>query len=119
VKQVCDATGRVLEGKKISSRLGELQVILEAAPKLIGSLREWFPGALLVGWKYELDGTHGDVLQAGLRQIEENHTDACVLNGAAYGRGFGVCEKAGPLTHLGDEEGLFAWWAARLAGKKD
>lgn len=118
VKRVCDAAGRSLEGKKISSRLGELQVVLEAAPKVIASLRECFPEALLVGWKYELEGTVEDVLQAGLGQIEENGTDACVLNGAAYGKGFGICEKAGFLKHCGGEEELFAYWIARLQGKK-
>lgn len=118
VKEVCDAAGRPLEGKKISSRLGELQVTLEPAPKVIAVLRDCFPEALLVGWKYELEGTAGDVLQAGLRQIEENGTDACVLNGAAYGKGFGVCEKAGPLRHCEEEEELFAYWISRLEGKK-
>jgi hypothetical protein len=58
------------------------------------------------------------VLQAGLRQIEENRTDACVLNGAAYGKGFGVCEKAGPLKHCEGEEELFAYWISRLDGRK-
>jgi len=114
VKQICDAAGRPLEGRKISSRAGDLQVVLEAAPKIIGFLRSLFPSAFLVGWKYEMDGGREDVLQAGLRQIQSNHTDACVLNGAAYGAGFGLCERGGPLKHLENENELFAALASRL-----
>ena len=114
VKEISDATGRLMEGRKISSRLGELHVTLETAPKVIRSFRARFSNALLVGWKYELDGTSEDVLQAGLRQMAENHTDACVLNGTAYGPGFGICEKGLPLHHCQNEDELFAYWIDRL-----
>lgn len=119
VKQISDAAGRPLAGKKISSRLGEVHLILEAAPKIIGSLRTLFPEALLVGWKYEVEGNREDVVQAGVRQMEENRTDACVLNGTAYGKGFGICEKAGALTHCVNDEELFAYWTGRLDRQKD
>ena len=65
-----------------------------------------FPSTILVGWKYELDGTRQEVIAKGHQQIEECLTDACVLNGKAYGPGFGVLTREGQLTHLPDKKTL-------------
>ena len=43
-------------------------------------------------------------------------TDACVLNGNAYGSGFGVISRAGEQTHLPDKAALCRFlidWAER------
>jgi hypothetical protein len=64
---------------------------------VISQIRNIFPDSLLVGWKYELTGTREEALAKAWRQIEENLTDACVLNGAAYGPGFAVCRPSTPL----------------------
>lgn len=92
--------------RKISSRSGEIALTLTPAPKLIGELRGLFPNARLVGWKYELDGTREEALGKAARQIAENFTDACVLNGAAYGAGFGLVRSGELLVHLADEAAL-------------
>jgi phosphopantothenoylcysteine decarboxylase/phosphopantothenate--cysteine ligase len=55
-------------------------------------MRVLFPTSILVGWKYELVGTREDALAKAKRQIEENRTDACVVNGRAFGSGFGFCQ---------------------------
>ena len=75
---------------KISTREGTLLVELVPTPKLIYELRDWFPNARLIGWKYEVDGGRDDVLRAARRQLVEAHTDLCVANGPAYGTGFGL-----------------------------
>ena len=36
-------------------------------------------------------------------------TDACVVNGRAYGKGFGFVESAGPAQHVEDKEKLCAF----------
>jgi len=62
----------------------------------------------LVGWKYEVDGDRAAVIQLAQRQITECHTDACVANGPAYGRGFGLVRSGvGERLHLPDMPALF------------
>jgi phosphopantothenoylcysteine synthetase/decarboxylase len=95
--------------RKICSRSGDLTLTLVPAMKLISRLREFFPNARIVGWKYELDGNRDDVVRRGLSQIVDNQTDACILNGAAYGDGFGALLPDGSCTHLSGREELGEW----------
>ncbi len=92
IARVQDETGRDCRAAKIASRSGRIQLLLEPATKLIGRLRPMFPKARLVGWKYELNGTRADALRKAWDQIAENRTDACVLNGQAFGPGFAFCQ---------------------------
>src|SRR5277367_5570157 len=62
VREIVDEKGDPVHGGKISSRAGTLKLTLEPAPKLIASLRRMFPSSILVGWKYETDGTTDDIL---------------------------------------------------------
>ena len=61
---------------------------LRPAPKVIRQLRALYPNARITGWKYELEGTNEDALARARLQLETCQTDACVLNGAAFGDGF-------------------------------
>ncbi len=117
VKSVLDSGGAEIAATKIPSRGGELTLTLEPAAKVIHELRDFFPGAKIVGWKYELAGSRADVLAAAIRQLSENRTDACVMNGAAYGAGFGFLEPQHKPVHLADRPGLCAHLAGWL-GKK-
>ena len=91
VQQVEDAHGQAQASAKIDSRVSGLTLHLEPAKKIISGLRALFPAAVLVGWKYELAGTREEALAKAWRQLHENRTDACVLNGRAYGPGFAFC----------------------------
>ncbi len=93
---------------KIATRSGALLAELVPTPKVIGNLREWFPQARLVGWKYELDGDRSSVLAKAKQQITDNLTDACVANGRAYGLGFGLVTGSGQCVHFRDPQELFA-----------
>ncbi|MEI7939371.1 MAG: phosphopantothenoylcysteine decarboxylase [Verrucomicrobiota bacterium] len=93
---------------KLSTREGTLLAELVPTPKIIGELREWFPHAWLVGWKYEVEGGRAGVIQLAERQIADCRTDACVANGPAYGPGFGLVRAGGKLTDLPDAAALFA-----------
>jgi len=96
-----------LEGGKISTRQGTLLVELVPTPKIIAELRQWFPTARLVGWKYEVEGGCAGVIRLAEQQVAECHTDACVANGPAYGAGFGLVRGGGEATHLPDRTALF------------
>ena len=86
-----DNKGELIEIKsaKISTRDGTMLAELIPTPKVIGHLRRWFPKAHMVGWKYEMEGDQSSVTAKGSTQVEENEIDACVLNGRAWGEGFG------------------------------
>lgn len=103
-------TGELSEVKsgKISTRSGPLLAELVPTPKIIAALRDWFPQARLVGWKFEVDGDQASVLLAAEQQVRDCHTDACVANGPAYGAGFGLVTGAGRWVPLAGESELFA-----------
>jgi phosphopantothenoylcysteine synthetase/decarboxylase len=116
IREIVDEKGNPVDGDKISSRTGALKLTLEPVPKLIASLRGMFPSSILVGWKYELEGSVDDVITKGRKQIDDCLTDACVLNGSAYGSGFGVISRSGEQTHLPDKAALCRFlidWAER------
>jgi phosphopantothenoylcysteine synthetase/decarboxylase len=94
---------------KISSDAASIQLRLVPKPKLILQLRELFANAYLVGWKFELDGTLDDVVRKGIQQIRLNRTNACVINGAAFGPGFGICTEDGLVHTAGNRDELADW----------
>lgn len=106
VGRIIDGTGIERREAKIPSRAGSVRLELEPATKVLPQLRLWFPEALLVGWKFELTGTRDDALAAAWRQVREARTDACVLNGAAWGPGFAWCEPPGIVVPCPDPAAL-------------
>jgi len=101
-------------GAKLDSRGGDVQVTLSPATKVLPLLRGWFPRAVIVGWKFELDGARADALERGARQIRECATDGCVVNGAAFGAGFGLLMPDGRLEEYPDREALALGLVARF-----
>ncbi len=105
-----DAANKLVEiksAKKISTRQGKLLVELLPTPKIIAELRGWFPRTKIVGWKFEADGRRADAVAAARRQLAECATDLCVVNGPAYGEGFGLVGKKGEPAHLANPPLLF------------
>jgi phosphopantothenate---cysteine ligase (CTP) len=103
---------------KIRSDLPELHLVLHPAPKVLPRLRAIFPGALVVGWKYEVDGTRDDALGRGGRQLAANSTDATVVNGPAYGEGLALLDREGCTHHTSRPalcDALVAWTRRRLS----
>jgi phosphopantothenoylcysteine synthetase/decarboxylase len=92
--------------RKISTRKGKLLVELLPTPKVIAELRGWFPKTRIAGWKFEAEGRRPDAIAAAKSQIADCATDLCVVNGPAYGEGFGlVTEK--DVIHLLNPPVLF------------
>jgi phosphopantothenate---cysteine ligase (CTP) len=92
---------------KIGTAQGTLLAELVPTPKIISGLRDWFPKARIIGWKYEVDGNRAGVVGAALKQISECLTDACVANGPAYGEGFALVGRDGRSPHVADAAALY------------
>ncbi|HTG45306.1 MAG TPA: phosphopantothenoylcysteine decarboxylase [Verrucomicrobiae bacterium] len=92
---------------KYSTRAGTLLAELVPTPKIIARMRSLFPGAKLIGWKYEVDGARAAAVEAARHQILENHTDGCVVNGPAYGAGYGLVVKSERIGHCQTGPELF------------
>jgi phosphopantothenate---cysteine ligase (CTP) len=104
-----------IKSRKISTRQGTLLTELVPTPKIIASLRGWYPNAKLVGWKFEVDGDRAGVLRVAEQQLRECRTDACVVNGPAYGDGFGLVTPAGLGAELAGPPELYARLAEFIA----
>jgi phosphopantothenoylcysteine decarboxylase/phosphopantothenate--cysteine ligase len=105
-----DGVGKLVEiksAKKISTRLGKLLVELVPTPKIIAELRGWFPRTKIIGWKFEADGKRADAVTNARKQIADCSTDLCVVNGPAYGEGFGLVQLKGRTAHLANPPVLF------------
>jgi phosphopantothenate---cysteine ligase (CTP) len=102
---------------KISSDADSIRLRLVPRPKLIPLLRKLFANAYIVGWKLELDGKPEDVVRKGLQQIRLNETNACVVNGAAFGPGFGFCTGDG-LMHTAATRDELAEWLVKMLGQE-
>ena len=96
---------RPKQGKIASDNPHTLKLI--PTPKLIQRFRKWFPEAILIGWKYEVNGGRASALVAGTAQVKRCRTDACVVNGPAYGEGYGVIDRTGQLRSANDSRALF------------
>jgi phosphopantothenoylcysteine decarboxylase/phosphopantothenate--cysteine ligase len=116
-RRTAEGTLREIRSRKISTREGALLAELRPTAKIIAELRAWFPRAYLTGWKYELEGSRQQAVARGEEQVEENQTDACVVNGRAYGKGFGLVTGRGRRVHLRDKPALFAALLARAQSK--
>ncbi|MEI8311859.1 MAG: phosphopantothenoylcysteine decarboxylase [Verrucomicrobiota bacterium] len=114
---LCDFVMESIEGAdggdKLSSRAGSIRLTLKPAEKVLPKMREWFPDARIIGWKFELDGTRETAVARAAAQIIEARTDACVVNGSAYGPGFGLLTPDSRLQHFPDKPAL----AKHLAGQ--
>ena len=106
VKRVEDDQGRSCNSPKIASRSGALTISLEPATKVIAKMRHLFAESILVGWKYELAGTPPEALAKAVRQMQENRTEACVVNGQAYGSGFAFCRPTQPIQECRNKSEL-------------
>jgi phosphopantothenoylcysteine decarboxylase/phosphopantothenate--cysteine ligase len=117
VTSVCTHRGEPIQANKIPSHHTGLQVFLEPAPKLLPGLKALFPAARIVGWKFELDGDRASALEKGRKQLRDNGTSLCIVNGAALGTGFRILDPQGAQHEAQTRSELCSWlanWASRL-----
>jgi phosphopantothenoylcysteine synthetase/decarboxylase len=103
---------------KIASDAGPVWLELIPQSKLIANLRTYFPKARIVGWKFEHGITRDELLSEAARQIRQHRTNACVVNGRAFGPGFGVCTSAGLIATC-DSKASLAEFFVRWIGRHD
>jgi phosphopantothenoylcysteine synthetase/decarboxylase len=104
---------------KIPSDYPEVRLTLRRAAKVLPLLAGIYPGAQVIGWKLEFDGDRAGALEKGARQIRLNGTALAVVNGPAYGAGFGVLDSRGTCAHAASKTNLCEWlvqWAQGQAG---
>lgn len=115
VAAVIGPDGPLTAGRKIPGNLPHLHLTLEPSAKVLPDLRGWFPRARITAWKYELDGSREDAIGEARRQIISGHSDVSVINGAAYGSGFGVLEGENAVLHFDARRELADFLARRAA----
>lgn len=98
-----------ISSRKFSTRDGNLFAELVPTPKIISHLRVLFPSAKIFGWKYEVEGSRDDAIALGLKQVRENKTNFSIVNGPAYGRGFGVVNTNELMKHCTVAADLYAF----------
>ncbi len=108
VDQVLSAAGEEMSSPKFATRDGRLHLVLAPAMKVLPRMRDWFPDARIVGWKYELAGRREDAFARAWKQLRDCASDACVLNGAAYGEGFALCHADGRVESCTETPALCA-----------
>jgi phosphopantothenate---cysteine ligase (CTP) len=117
VESARDGRGHVLREAKIDSQISSVTLHLEPARKIIPELRTMIPAGFIIGWKYELSGSKKEALQRARRQIVRHRTDGCVLNGEAYGPGFGFCAPTGETLHFQSKPDLSAFLVKTLQAR--
>lgn len=108
-EKLADGALQEIHSTKFSTRLDHpLLAELIPSPKILLQLRALFPNALIVGWKYETDGSPATLLAKAQQQLTQAGSDLCVMNGPAYGKGFGLLSRESSLafSHLASQEEL-------------
>ncbi|MEI7865811.1 MAG: phosphopantothenoylcysteine decarboxylase [Chthoniobacterales bacterium] len=115
VASVLGPDGDTVRDAKIRSDWSEVRIILQPAAKILPRLRGWFPHAWIAGWKYEVDGARTKALEQAREQLLQGRTDATIVNGAAYGSGYGVLEGTNPPLHCATKRELADFLASRAS----
>jgi len=118
VKSLKDENGNELKRGKVPSSSRDLTLLLEPAVKVISFIPKLFPQAKIVAWKYEVEGSKEDALEKGRQQMTTLGTLASVVNGPAWGSGFGVIQKDQPVFEAATKKDLCEYlskWVAKLA----
>ncbi|MFZ4115278.1 MAG: phosphopantothenoylcysteine decarboxylase [Chthoniobacterales bacterium] len=114
VEKVITLDEKLLSCGKIPTSAGSLQMTLHPTMKVISKLREWFPGSLLVGWKYEVDGTKQEAMRHAEDQLIKYQLDAIVANGPALENGFEFISTGGTKEYCNSKSALASFLATSL-----
>ena len=93
---------------KFTTREGTLLAELEPTPKLLPELPQMFPAARIFGWKFEVEGDRESAVALGVKQVRDWKTHFCVVNGPAYGTGYGLVDGDKTLVDCPTPDELYA-----------
>ncbi len=74
---------KIYDGSKISSMEPNLTVKLGLTPKIIRSLREWYPNTYICGFKLLENVPQEELIEAAMHQLEKCNTDIVFANDLA------------------------------------
>lgn len=94
-----DLAGNKLSRDKWPGHLEGVKLELKPAPRVLNKIRTVAPDSKIVGWKWEAEGGTAELHASAREQIEGCRSDACVLNGPAYGEGYLFMPKTGEPIH--------------------
>jgi len=66
--------------RKVSSRLNNWKINLVPAKKLINNLKDYDPGLIAVGFKFEPDAEKNTLIEKGNRLLKQANLDLVVAN---------------------------------------
>ncbi|MDZ4742414.1 MAG: phosphopantothenoylcysteine decarboxylase [Verrucomicrobiota bacterium] len=113
VASVRDEQGRPLPYGKIPTNHPKVFIEMQPTVKILPRLRKLYPESRIIGWKYEVDGNQDTAIKKGREQIKTSATDGCVVNGPAWGKGYGFLNTTEGLTPADGSPALF-----RLLGEE-
>ncbi len=102
LKRATGLDGKELDPHKWPGSLPKIHLELVPGPRILPTLRAKAPQAKIVGWKWEADGSLEELMTTARRQIRDCQTDACVLNGPAYGVGYLLIPACGEPVRCSD-----------------
>ena len=97
-----DLAGHKLSREKWPGHLPGIRLELKPAPRILNRIRTLALQSKIIGWKWEAEGTKAEAIDSARSQITECRTDACILNGPAYGEGYLFVPAQGDPTSCPD-----------------
>lgn len=107
-----------LASGKFTTREMPLYVELVPTPKILPQLAGWFPNAMIVGWKFEVDGGPAAALMKAGVQLADANVHYTVVNGPAYGGAFAIV-GGGDIQNCTTREELYAALYKLLRGRAE
>ncbi|MEM1058275.1 MAG: phosphopantothenoylcysteine decarboxylase [Verrucomicrobiota bacterium] len=102
------------DARKLASLAPGWMLRLRRVAKLLPKLRALFPNTGILGWKYLLDGSRDDALAAGREQMEACGTVGCLLNGTAWGPGYGLLRPPADVVEFESKQEVAAYLSEHL-----
>lgn len=100
--------------RKLTSEAAGWILRLRRISKTLPKLHALFPQTKILGWKYALDGERADALAAAQHQIEACHTVGCLMNGNAWGDGYGLLLPDGNVLTFSTKQEVANHLASRF-----
>ena len=86
--QALGPDNKPLPQNKWSGSLPKIHLELRPSSRVLPTLRSKAPNAKIIGWKWEAGVTPEEAVNAAKQQCLSSKTNASVLNGPAYGKGY-------------------------------
>ena len=95
-----------LPSKKWPGSLPKILIELRPSSRVLPTLRSKAPKAKIIGWKWEAGVTPEEAVNAAKQQCLSCKTNASVLNGPAYGKGYILIHAEGEKVPCADARTL-------------